>query len=588
MIINSHAHIFNFKSQNTSQTRQTLINRLKNEGWPAFLVKAVSEVFDEVLKDEHIDEGQLLRKLLKALKASDHFNDYVSNLGGALPGEVGIIIHGNLDAMATHALRGLIRRLSKRLSQEDDIREADLEDMLDFLLIGMQPSIEDVANILMEQTPAEDAVIALMMDITKGESSDEKRFKKQVSDTSRAALAHPGRILPFFAVNPNRDNHLDLLKDAVERKGFLGVKLYPSLGYKVDSAAMRRVYQYCVNKSLPILTHCNPGGFYFKKADIQLAAPCEFTGVLQDYPALRICFAHFGGDDALVSAQSIDQIGGWTADILQLMRNHSNTYADISYHTNAMDGGEAEANYFTNMKALIDSAEFGDRILYGSDFQLVRMRAREENYRSYYEQNLQESRFKKIAEPNPAAYLGLPKDDGTGAAANIINFAQFLAEHRTEVGMIPLPWVSTLLRKETGESVGFVANPFGMDFTPRNPAHYHTAWFVALLHPPSVRQTLTMEKIGNMQIRDLPGWPLETEDPANRSQTFLGFAKEMRMFMEKPESSSGPGAQFEQGITGNKTQKQLKALFEKGSERAYKLGLLVDSLYKFPKEHMQI
>jgi hypothetical protein len=97
-----------------------------------------------------------------------------------------------------------------------------------------------------------------------------------------------------------------------------------------------------------------------------------------------------------------------------------------------------------------------------------------------------------------------------------------------------------------------------------------------------------MEKIGNMQIRDLPGWPLETEHPANRSQTFLSFAKDMRMFMEKPESSGGPGAQFEQGTTGNKIQKQLKALFEKGSERVHKFGPLVDSLYKFPQERMQI
>ena len=47
MVINSHAHLFNFRALNTKRTRQTLVNRLIKEKWPEYMVRIVQKVFDE-------------------------------------------------------------------------------------------------------------------------------------------------------------------------------------------------------------------------------------------------------------------------------------------------------------------------------------------------------------------------------------------------------------------------------------------------------------------------------------------------------------------------------------------------------------
>lgn len=589
MYINSHAHIFNFQSQNTSHARRTLTNRLSNEKWPKFLVDAVDKLLKKLVSDEHLDEAQLLRELFKALKASDHFKKFVENVvGGVSGGSLGVIIHGDLDKLGAKVLRDRLRRLSMSLSKNNDVREQNVEDLLDFLLIGLQPSIRDVADILMEQTPENDAVVALMMDITEGGDKDTEKFKKQAKDTAIASLYHPGRILPFFAVNPNRTGHLALLKNAVEKQGFLGVKLYPSLGYKADSAKMRQVYQYCVDKSLPIITHCNQGGFYFRKMDIAEAEPNAFSNILRDYPALKICFAHFGGDDSLASADNLNALGDWTKQILDLIDNHPNAYTDISYHVSAMNGSDAEVNYFRNIAELIDHPVYGRRILFGSDYQLVRMRVREENYRAYFEQNISAARFEIIARHNPRTFLGMPDQSGSGAAPNVVSHAKYLGDHNTEVNKLPASWVVKLLQREPGGAPAFVPNPFGPAFTPKNPAHYYTYGFFYLMHSAAHSESLSMENIGKMAIRDIPGWPLQVDDPKTRNQKFLSFAKQMRIFMENTQASGGPGAKPEQGISGTQIQNKLKALFARGSSQLFQFGELIDRVYKFPQEKLSI
>lgn len=111
------------------------------------------------------------------------------------------------------------------------------------------------------------------------------------------------------------------------------------------------------------------------------------------------------------------------------MRTYEGVYADVSYHTDPMDGGQAELNYFNNLKELINDDTIGKRVLWGTDYTLVRQRAREENYWAYFQRHLTSQEFEQIAEINPQAYLGLPEDDGSGAKQNIQRYAHFLHKH---------------------------------------------------------------------------------------------------------------------------------------------------------------
>lgn len=146
MQINCHAHLFNLRVLNTRRTRETLVNRLTKEKWPAYLVKILLKAFDEALKDDILDEEKLLRKLVGALKLSEEFKSAIDSAFDVLPWEVGLVLHGDLDGIAVSALRSAVRKLSDGLSHGDDIGQGDIEDVIGFLILGLQPTMEDVGR----------------------------------------------------------------------------------------------------------------------------------------------------------------------------------------------------------------------------------------------------------------------------------------------------------------------------------------------------------------------------------------------------------------------------------------------------------
>jgi predicted TIM-barrel fold metal-dependent hydrolase len=584
MQINCHAHLFNLRVLNTKRTRETLLNRLSNEKWPDYLSKILLKVFDEVLKDDHLDETKLLKKLVGSLRLNTQFKNLIDASFDFIPMEVGLVLHGNLDTIAVDVLRGALRKLSDRLSQNDDIGKGDLDDVLDFLLIGLQPTMEDVARIYFDQVPEDSLAVALMMDITKDGKDDKKKFSEQMIQTSNLVIAYPGRVLPFFAVNPLRANHLDLLKESVERRGYVGVKLYPSLGYDLTSETMNHVFQYCEEMDLPILLHCNQGGFFFKKTDINFANPSHWRKILGQYPALRVCFGHFGGDDELVQKTGESQIGGWTGEILRMMQDFPGVYADVSYHVEAMKDDEGRTRYFSNLVELLEEEVIKTRILWGSDFPLVRFRAREGNYWQYFRNYLSSKHFKQIAETNPQKFLGMPSSTGTKPGQNVVRHLEFLAANKHSVKRLPEEWVDRTFRKSLNREVDFFVNPFGRSWTKENKAHIYTIKALLVSRFPKKDWGISFLDFGRKLIRDIPNWPLEVESDKNRADTFSKFAIELDGTLRAAKKKGGPGAEYEQGVHRDDAIAAIEGKFKKADGKLHEFGELIDGLYLFPEE----
>ncbi len=584
MQINCHAHLFNLRVLNTKRTRETLLNRLSNEKWPDYLSRILLKVFDEVLQDDHLDEAKLLKRLVGSLRLNAQFKNLIDASFAFVPMEVGLVLHGNLDTIAVDVLRGALRKLSDRLSQNDDIGKGDLEDVLDFLLIGLQPSMEEVARIYFDQVPEDSLVVALMMDITRDGKDDKTKFSQQMSQTSELAIAYPGRVLPFFAVNPLRTNHLDLLKESVEKRGYAGVKLYPSLGYDLTSETMNRVFQYCEEMDLPILMHCNQGGFFFKKTDTNFANPSHWRQILAHYPALRICFGHFGGDDELVQKTGVSQIGGWTGEILRMMGDFPGVYADVSYHVEAMKDDEGRTRYFSNLAELLEEDVIKTRILWGSDFPLVRLRTREGNYWQYFRSYLSAKHFKQIAEANPQKFLGMPSSTGTKPGRNVVRHLEFLAANKHSVKRLPEEWVDRTFRKSLNREVDFFVNPFGRSWTKENKAHIYTVKALLVSRFPKKDWGISFLDFGRMMIRDIPNWPLEVESDKSRADTFSKFAIELDGTLRVAKKKGGPGAEYEQGVHRDDAIAAIEAKFKKAEGKLHEFGELIDGLYLFPEE----
>ena len=105
------------------------------------------------------------------------------------------------------------------------------------------------------------------------------------------------------------------MRDAVERAGFIGVKLYPPVGFlplgnagfSPDAArgqaldqALRALYATCEAEEIPITAHASPGN-EFALGYGQLAAPERWAPVLREFPNLRLNFGHFGHETGVGS-----------------------------------------------------------------------------------------------------------------------------------------------------------------------------------------------------------------------------------------------------------------------------------------------
>ncbi len=579
MRINSHTHIFNLRSVLTQYSFDIVARRLVGKDPPSWLEKAVKNFLQDVLlRPENFDEDEVTRKLLASLSDSQDFKDHLARLGEDLPVELQVLGEGSIEELGQDAVRSIIRKVSRLFKRKgDDARKGDLHDLIATLRIGGMPEILDVADEIMEQLEPDDVIVALMMDITEGQDGPEdlEKFEHQLRATAEAAIAYPGRILPFAPLNTQRPDHFEVLQRAVGKMGSVGVKLYPSLGSKVVLAEMDRVYQYCVDNDLPLLMHCSKGGFYAKKEYINYCNPAHWRRVLLKYPDLRICFAHFGGGGAFLRRP----IGktSWASTILDLMERHQGVYADISFHTGLMDGGQGETNYFDNFREFLRHNTYKDRILFGTDYWLVRTRLAEENHWRYFQKKFSKQEFKVISETNPRRFLGLPDDAGR-MGKNIERYVRHIVANRDRVGSEPAEWLETAAERLFGEPVAFRIVRRTGQWSANNKAHVRTYHFMKLQQLRKPQKKLSFDEVGQLRMRQMKYWSKEFEAPEIHDRKRTTVAENLNTFLV------AAGAVYEPGFDRDKVERRLMALAGDGNLKLADLATSVDRLYRFPSE----
>ena len=284
MKINGHAHIFTLQSVLSQEAIRIMAGRLRKMGFRDFIVDAVADVLQQhLLRPEYLVEEELLKRFVTAMLRSPN----LKQLSAQLP--FGVLIQGNTDLLPTRALQAILDKLSSWIDGRDGPGKSPF-DVLQTLRIAMQPSIPQVAGSMLKHLGPDDAIVALMMDIVAKDEPvrDRRNFLNQIAGTQQAALAYPGRVFPFIAVNPTRPDHLDLMKDAIEKRGFAGVKLYPSLGYEIDTPFIHEVARYCERESVPITVHTTATGFAKDQPASLFAHPKHWMKVLEAFPDLDV------------------------------------------------------------------------------------------------------------------------------------------------------------------------------------------------------------------------------------------------------------------------------------------------------------
>ncbi|OEU65194.1 MAG: hypothetical protein BBJ57_05780 [Desulfobacterales bacterium PC51MH44] len=574
MRFNCHSHIFNAKSIFTPYTLDILINRFRNMNLPDAIK---DEAADQLIKlfnkaGDYADEERLFRKLLEKVTGTEEFKKILQKLSTNNKLKIELSDPSKIENFAIEKIIGLFNRITDLFDKSDkDAEKADILDFIYFLRIALLPSIRDVTDHLMAEIKKDDAVIALMMDITKDGQGPEL-FEKQLKDTSDMVLAYPGSVFPFIAINPRRPNHYEIMERAISSMGFVGIKLYPSLGYDVGSPEMRKVYRYCQEKNVPILQHCNKGGFTYGN-NAEKSNPVYWEPILRDYSQLKICFGHFGGDENLV--QSPIPNNSWTRTILNLMVQYEGVYADIAYHDDSMKDEAGGTKYFNNLKALLNDNRYKKRILFGTDFFLVRMRIREKNHWKWFEKRFTGPHFKQITETNPLDFLGMPKGNRK-PAWNIANYIQFVRMHSDKMKSTAGPWLEKAVIDQFGRSAALPKkSELAANWDWNNKAHAYCYLFLEEGQLSKYQKEKPFEVIGMFKMRDLSYW----EKGAGPSEIWFRVLEAMAEKLDTFFRTNN--AEYRNGYNSEKAVSTLKKAFDNGALYLHELAAECSKIYIF-------
>jgi hypothetical protein len=264
------------------------------------------------------------------------------------------------------------------------------------------------------------------------------KWEKQYLQTTDALKLNPLRLIAMYHYEPRRWNYPKSEKLAgnyqkgpwdypfkeiatSEKPGlFIGFKIYPPLGYKPLDERLPYLhdtqkdadcfYARCEREGIPILTHCSPGGmlthereFYIQydgkeprpETDEPMPAatkkqlftpetyflrnyvhPRAWREVLIRYPKLKLCLAHFGGDEWKHGLKS-----DWITEIIALTKEYTNVYTDLSCWD--LDDGKET---FTQVLSDKQYSHLKDKILFGTDWYMTLLVLGGKSYKKFCEE----------------------------------------------------------------------------------------------------------------------------------------------------------------------------------------------------------
>lgn len=291
-----------------------------------------------------------------------------------------------------------------------------------------------------------DLYVPLMIDYEYWfESTKDTPLKKQIEDIyNYIVIPYKGRIHPFVPFDPARelayqngmlnpdkepeqDGSMKLVKNAIENKGFIGVKLYNSLGYKpldnktVDEKRRKKIklhkkmgydkftgdkydevlselYKYCSDNRVPITAHCVMDGIEsYPKASYDFGQALFWNDVLDRYKDLHLNLAHFGWNSRL----SYHDNRNWIKGICQMLINHKNLYTDVSHHRVISDryGQRFKSDYeairrdWSNYNGIDGWSMIKKKLLFGIDWHVIK---RVKNFEYFKEKYLDVLKHKNL------------------------------------------------------------------------------------------------------------------------------------------------------------------------------------------------
>lgn len=272
-----------------------------------------------------------------------------------------------------------------------------------------QQLIREVNSLLTSGTEEEEELRELLGQWSELANVDQvsySHFEGQEKQLKSLAQQYPGRIFPFFAVDPRRSELFDNPKQkkgiekivarlAINGGTFSGIKLYAPNGYSPADERLLPLYEYCEAHQVPVTAHCSAGGFATLASSLEVQGliyengkvvsrkgiyrfnnnglfngrrvaeraevlnhPQIWNQVLKVFPRLKLDLAHFGSQDSGRKTE-------WTDCIWEMMHRYPNLYTDFSCIADETELQHMHEHYFKKA-----APEVKARFMYGSDYYL--------------------------------------------------------------------------------------------------------------------------------------------------------------------------------------------------------------------------
>jgi hypothetical protein len=285
---------------------------------------------------------------------------------------------------------------------------------IDFIIRNFQFRYVNVHDYLFEYSQGKNRRIDLLVahlvdfdwpigngDPTPTSLNDQIRVMERISQLSG------GRVLCFAPYDPLKEvayqlglapeSSLRLVQDAVSYHGFIGVKLYPPMGFApLENATLRTdfwnqswipdalhrsdlgkrldqalsdLYSWCQVNGVPIMAHTSPTNG--PSADFKGLTKAKYWKAVQEaFPGIRVNFGHFGDTD-LVNDKA--RRARHLSDLMNLTTGQF-LYADASYLVDVLSGQPQLQTYLTSLlrySAGKGDAALAQRLMYGTDWEMI-------------------------------------------------------------------------------------------------------------------------------------------------------------------------------------------------------------------------
>jgi len=295
-----------------------------------------------------------------------------------------------------------------------------------------QQALDDLADAyIKEMTRARIAFCTpLMMDLEQAVDKIEDvnySYRCQCDLISRQVGRHPWRFFPFVMFDPRRQGAAALCIQAIRDGGFIGIKMYPALGYYPSPDAygegdevrkeLETMYDFCMGHRIPITAHASVGGAYSVAGGGMPQDAWKFTNISNwtqaiDRYELKVNFAHLGGNYFHSDPEKRERSTLWREEILELIaksrqgKMKGTVFSDLSFHDMAHHPSHRDT-YFRDLRSVLNDGTLSQGLLFGTDASMISHTWREHHFIRPFldESNLDTSMQHAIMTDNPVSFL---------------------------------------------------------------------------------------------------------------------------------------------------------------------------------------